>query len=237
MPASLPNLSSIHTMGAQFKNNIFSGASRAGFANASRLNKVAAKTPASNVQMPAQPEKTFSPAGPNDAPLSENAVAEGRARRQAKAGYSPPSASHAAPDFGPGNIARGHALERGPVPSTHAAPSFQVNTMTTPSRPVHAAPSFSAPTNTQPQQFSGGSERVDVSTKDNSPFPTHVHPENSSNLELHDLSRKISSPDRPNSVTLGSRNIKGGGIASMGSQLEESIRTKPMTLPPKRKRI
>lgn len=257
MPASLPNLSSIHTMGAQFKTNIFSGASRSAFAGANRLKRIAAKTPASNVQMPAQPEKTFSPAGPNDAPLSSDAVREGRMRRQERAGVTPDVRTTQASGKTPGyqSVTRQQASGAAPsfpssAPSrsqaSGQAPSFQVNIMPSPSALAHAAPSFSS-SNTQPQQFSnskgtgGGGDThpgfVDTSTKDNSPFPTHVHPENSSSMNMHDLSRKISTPGKPNPVTLGSRNIKGGGIASMGSQLEEGLATRPLTLPPKRKRI
>jgi len=291
MPASMPNLSSIHTMGAQFKTNIFAKASSSAYEGAGKLGqKAKAAKAAAGPGTPTQFPKTFSPASPTDAPLSTNAVAEGRARRQAKAGYTPASAQHAAPNFGPASVAKGHALERGATPPTHAAPSFSspkaasvgapsfshapqaatpnpanifrsdatratpsfsdVNKMSSGSSALSSpAPSttpFHAPDNTQSQQFSnskgsGGGEstpgRVDVSTKDNSPFPTHVHPENSSNLNLHDLSRKISTLGKPNPVTMGSRSIKGGGIASMGSQLEEGLATRPLSLPPKRKRI
>jgi hypothetical protein len=283
MPANLPNFSNLHAMGQQFKTNVFqkiaSGATRSSVSLGRQ-----ARTATKPVQMPQQPQKTFSPAGPNDAPLSADAVQEGRARRQAKAAnFQPPGApGHAQPNFSAANVAKGHNLERGtglsaPV-STHAAPKFvslKQASVGSPSfsdagtdtpRPAnvfkssmtHATPAFSdvntmqqspaskTPVSTNPFQPHNISQQqfpkqqrgnfVDTSTKSNSPFPTHVHPANSSNLELSNLSAAHSSPGKPQQFTVGSRNIKGGGIASMGSQLEEGLATRPLSLPSKRKR-
>ena len=58
---------------------------------------------------------------------------------------------------------------------------------------------------------------ANVTTRDNSPFPTHQHPEGSSNLKLQNLS---ANQPRQNEFTVGSRNAKPGGIAAKGSQLE-----------------
>ena len=78
---------------------------------------------------------------------------------------------------------------------------------------------------------------ADTSTKDNSPFPTHQHPAGSSSAILPNLSANESAKTgRPNTFTMGSRNIKGGGIAAMGSQLEQSLAQRPLSLPEQNKR-
>lgn len=61
------------------------------------------------------------------------------------------------------------------------------------------------------------SQFVDVSTRNNAPFPTHQHPQGSSNLKLQNLS---AAQPKLNDFTVGSRANKPGGIASKGSQLE-----------------
>jgi hypothetical protein len=111
-------------------------------------------------------------------------------------------------------------------PSTNP---FQINTMQ-PSSPAKATPTV-AKTSPVTPQF------ADVSTKDNSPFPTHVHPTGSSNQILPRLSAAQSRPSAPNSFTVGSRNIKSSGIAAMGSQLEAGLTARPLGLPQPRKRV
>lgn len=123
---------------------------------------------------------------------------------------------------------------------------FKVNTIRTSSPPK---PAYSSTVGEKPMIApsplpSGGkasptvgTQFSDVSTKDNSPFPTHVHPEGSSNQILPNLSAAMSGPGRPNEFTVGSRNIKGGGIAAMGSQLEAGLMRSPIGLPAKKRRV
>ena len=61
------------------------------------------------------------------------------------------------------------------------------------------------------------SQFANVAPRDNSPYPTHQHPEGSSNLKLQNLT---ADQPRTNEFTVGSRNAKPGGIAARGSQLE-----------------
>lgn len=319
MPASMPNLNSIHTMGAQFKNNVFASASKHAYAGAAKLKGSIPKATTASVPHPKGMQTPAELPTTPQGDLTSSSVSEGRARRRAGKPNNPlPGMSGAAPVH-----ARSGAFTEGPV--SHAAPGgpdMSVNSrapgtgkhraatapvslvqpqqmshrssaptnMTTSSaqgsgkhranptpNPVTPTPTIaprighiipgagkvsipsmerSAPStiipqsgdgHVQSQQFSNskgtggggesGPDRVDVSTKDNSPYPTHVHPANSSDMNMHDLSRKISTPGKPNPVTVGSRNIKGGGIASMGSQLEAGLRAKPLSLPDKRKRV
>lgn len=110
------------------------------------------------------------------------------------------------------NFAHGEALkeasrrtkeaQKGAAPTPKRA-STQVATPTTEGGPM--------------QQASRGPQFVDVTPRSNAPFPTHQHPEGSSNLKLGNLSE---AQPRPNDFTVGSRNVKPGGIAARGSQLE-----------------
>lgn len=61
------------------------------------------------------------------------------------------------------------------------------------------------------------SQFANVTPKANDPYPTHQHPEGSSNLKLQNLT---ADQPRQNEFTVGSRNAKPGGIAARGSQLE-----------------
>jgi hypothetical protein len=151
-----------------------------------------------------------------------------------------PAATRAAPGFSAPQASAPAINQAAPKPSTNP---FQVNTMQTrnpptpaysnsgPSTPAPSAMPTSGKTSPVNPQFSN------VSTKDNSPFPTHVHPEGSSNQILPRLTAAQSSPGKPNEFTVGSRSIKGGGIASMGSQLEAGLSARPLTLPQPRKRV
>jgi hypothetical protein len=141
--------------------------------------------------------------------------------QQAKPAIPFPShMTHATPKF---SNAQTHTPTIGaPKPSINP---FQVNTIQ-PSAP--AKPQAPKPP-THSLQFS------DTSTKDNSPFPTHVHPEGSSNAILPHLSAtETAKTGRPNEFTVGSRNVRGSGIAAMGSKLEESLMSRPFQTPAKR---
>ena len=93
--------------------------------------------------------------------------------------------------------------------SATVAPSSGVPNL--PGGPMQRAGSSPAPRAAQGSQF------VNVQARDNSPFPTHEHPEGSSNLKLGNLS---AAQPKPHDFTVGSRNVKPGGIAAKGSQLE-----------------
>lgn len=71
----------------------------------------------------------------------------------------------------------------------------------------------------------------------NHPYPTHEHPAGSSTDILTNLSTAQSRPGRPNQFTVGSRNIRGGGIAAMGSQLEAGLMRRPIGLPEPKRRV
>jgi hypothetical protein len=111
------------------------------------------------------------------------------------------------------NFAHGQAIseasKRAKEAQKGSAPT-PVRAKTTSLAPQSQA-SSPGPAPTQSSQF------VDVSTRDNSPFPTHQHPQGSSNLKLQNLS---AAQPKPNDFTVGSRANKPGGIASKGSQLE-----------------
>lgn len=112
----------------------------------------------------------------------------------------------------------------GPKPSTNP---FKVNTIQTPSPAKKAAPVSKGPV-----KFSN------VSPQSNAPYPTHVHPAGSSSAILPHLSAtETGKTGRPNEFTVGSRNIKGSGIAAMGSKLEEGLRTKPFPVPEPKRRV
>lgn len=120
------------------------------------------------------------------------------------------------------NFAHGEALkeanrrtkeaQKGAAPTpTKKASATVAPTPQLPGGPVQRSGSSPAPKASQGSQF------VDVQARDNSPFPTHQHPEGSSNLKLGNLS---ANQPKPNDFTVGSRNVKPGGIAAKGSQLE-----------------
>lgn len=95
---------------------------------------------------------------------------------------------------------------------THQVGTIQPSGVNTPDAPLnHPHVPGPAPAASHGPQF------ANVTTRDNSPFPTHEHPEGSSNLRLNNLSDK---QPAPNEFTVGSRANKPGGIASKGSQLE-----------------
>lgn len=68
-------------------------------------------------------------------------------------------------------------------------------------------------------------------------YPQHMAPAGSSQQVLPNLSAAHSSPGKPQTFTVGSRNIKGGGIAAMGSQLEAGLNARPIGLPEKKRRV
>lgn len=133
-----------------------------------------------------------------------------------------------------------------PFPShmTHATPKFSDSAPHTPTtgapkpsiNPFQVNRIQSAPQRPQaPKPATHSLQFSDTSTKDNSPFPTHVHPEGSSNAILPHLSAtETAKTGRPNEFTVGSRNVRGSGIAAMGSKLEESLMSRPFQTPAKR---
>jgi hypothetical protein len=88
------------------------------------------------------------------------------------------------------------------------------------------------PASPAPQKPVVGPQFSDVSTKSNSPFPTHQHPTGSSNQTLPSLT---ANQPRTNEFTVGSRNVQSGGIATKGSQLEAWAQTKSKAVQARRK--
>lgn len=110
------------------------------------------------------------------------------------------------------NNRRTKEAQKGAAPTpTKKASATVAPTPQLPGGPMQRAGSSPVPKAAQGSQF------VDVQARDNSPFPTHQHPEGSSNLKLGNLS---ANQPKPNDFTVGSRNVKPGGIAAKGSQLE-----------------
>lgn len=118
------------------------------------------------------------------------------------------------------NFAHGEAIkeqsrrtreaQKGAAPTSSRVKSATVASPSVP-KPSGGSVSSPAPSGSQGSQF------VDVRPRNNDPHPTHQHPQGSSNLKLGNLSE---SQPRPNDFTVGSRNVKPGGIAARGSQLE-----------------
>lgn len=124
-----------------------------------------------------------------------------------------------------------------PLPKPPVANPFQAPTgRVAPSPIIPTAPSNPARVNTinNPKP---AVQHANVTPQSNAPFPTHVHPAGSSNQVLPNLTAAHSQPGKPNQFTVGSRNIKGGGIAAMGSQLEAGLSARPLTNPEKKRRV
>lgn len=205
MGATPHDLSAIDAMGSQFKHNVFGKLP-------GKFLKVAKAARPAGQQTP--PKPTMPPRGQTALP-SGTPMPSGAPRTARPHGPAPK------PALG-GNRAVA-ALPSGGQPTTTYAMS--------PKRPALPGGSFNRPalTGPAPRVFamgSGGasvthvqnrSQFVDVTPKDNSPYPTHQHPEGSSNMKLKNLS---ASQPRPNDFTVGSRNAKPNGIAAAGSRLE-----------------
>lgn len=134
-------------------------------------------------------------------------------------------ATHATPKF---SSSQGTAVSATPSVKPAINP-FQVNRISRPSGPAAT-----------PKQAPSSLQFSNTSTKDNSPFPTHVHPAGSSNAILPTLSaNETAKTGRPNEFTVGSR--KPGrsvqGLGAMGSKLEESLMNKPLGTPEQKRRI
>lgn len=133
----------------------------------------------------------------------------------------------------------------------HAAPTQKMTGTVAPSSIIPSAPSALPKTTSgttvgrsvhQQMQARINTPKVNTiqnppSTGANHPYPTHVPPANSSTQILPTLSAAQSTPNTPNTFTVGSRNIKGNGIAAMGSQLEAGLSARPIGLPPKKRRV
>ncbi|APC46299.1 hypothetical protein HWB05_gp037 [Streptomyces phage BRock] len=110
---------------------------------------------------------------------------------------------------------RAQTLRGEPVPSMHQEMQRRMGKTT--STPVLEPVSRRTPSSTPSPHSIAQTRFADVRPRDNSPFPTHQHPQGSSNLKLGNLT---AAQPKPNEFTVGSRANKPGGIASKGSQLE-----------------
>jgi len=214
MGATPHNLSAIDAMGAQFKTNIFDKAP-------GKLLKVAQRARALPGQQSGSGATNFrtTSSGPRQRaglPAGSSGATTYNVTRPAR----PHGPAPKTPLGGNRAIA---ALPAGGQPTTTHAMS--------PKRPALPGGAYNRPALTSsapaPRVFAmkpGGSSAtqnpsqfVNVTARDNSPYPTHQHPEGSSNLKLQSLS---AAQPKPNDFTVGSRNAKPGGIAAKGSQLE-----------------
>lgn len=210
------NLSAVDAMGSQFKNNIFDKVP-------GKLMKVAKAARA----LPG----TQSGSGSTNFRTTNTG---------AKVRPGLPAGSSGSTTYNVTRVPRPH----GPAPKTAlsgnpavaALPSGGQPTTThamSPKRPVLPGGAYNRPALTSsspaPRVFAMGtggssvthvqnsSQFANVTPRDNSPYPTHEHPEGSSNLKLQNLT---ADQPRTNEFTVGSRNAKPGGIAARGSQLE-----------------
>lgn len=206
MGATPVNLGAVNAMGAQFKHNIFDKPTKA-FMRLATSKRVSA----SNVP----PRPTTAPTNQRPGLPSGTPKPTGAPRTARPHGMQPKT-----PLSGNPAVA---ALPAGGQPRNTYAMS--------PKRPALPGGAYNRPalTGPAPRVFamgSGGSsvthvqnssQFANVTPRDNSPFPTHQHPEGSSNLKLQNLT---ADQPRQNEFTVGSRNAKPGGIAARGSQLE-----------------
>lgn len=173
------------------------------------------------------------------------------------------TAGHRAPSFGPpspsntpfSNAQRGVPTHVAPPiavnPFSHGPGSSapQVNSAPKPSINPFQAPAAATPASTPTHHGTSSAQFVSapearslphaaVNVGSNSPFPTHVHPEGSSTQILRNTSATESAKGgAPNTFTVGSRNVKSGGIAAMGSRLEAGLNARPLSTPERKRRV
>lgn len=205
MGATPHNLGAIEAMGAQFKYNIFDKPTKA-------FTRLALAKRASGSNIPPRP--TSAPTNVRRGLPSGTPMPSGAPRTARPHGMAPRTPLR-------GNRAVG-ALPVGGQPTT----TYSMG----PKRPVLPGGAYNRPalTGPPPRVFamgSGGSmtrvqnpsQFANVAPRANDPYPTHQHPEGSSNLKLQ---RLTSAQPRPNEFTVGSRAAKPGGLSARGSQLE-----------------
>lgn len=208
MGAEPHDLSAITAMGAQFKHNIFDKVP----GKFMKLAKAPRIAPSNIPPKPTSPPTNMRRGLPNGTPMPSGAPRTARPH-----GMQPKT-----PLGGNPAVA---ALPAGGQPRNTYAMG--------PKRPALPGGAYNRPALTSgspaPRVFamgSGGSsvthvqnssQFANVAPRDNSPHPTHQHPEGSSNLKLQNLT---ADQPRTNEFTVGSRNAKPGGIAARGSQLE-----------------
>ncbi len=209
MGANPVDLGAVTAMGAQFKTNIFDKPTKAFLRLAT-----AKRAPTSNVP----PRPTHAPTNMRPGLPSGTPKPTGAPRTARPHGMQPKT-----PLSGNPAVA---ALPSGGQPTTTYAMAPKRAALTAAPRRVHATPY-----NPPPRTFAMGggstggsvahvqnsSQFANVTPRDNSPHPTHQHPEGSSNLKLATLT---ANQPRTNEFTVGSRAAKPGGIAAKGSQLE-----------------
>lgn len=228
MGATPHNLSAVDAMGSQFKTNIFDKVP-------GKLLKVAKSTirpQGGPIRFTGQGGSNFRTTT-NTRPVSAPA---GLPRGGGGNAPAPASGSGRGPFGGSGGRGGGGSLPPGRPTIKATATRLDQTRMSagTTARPMGpnrtALPSASRPALPSagrlalPAGSSGGAPRVqnpaqfaNVTSQDNSPYPTHQHPEGSSNLKLQGLTN---AQPKPNEFTVGSRNAKPNGIAAAGSRLE-----------------
>lgn len=209
MGANPVDLGAVNAMGAQFKYNVFDKPAKAFMRLAT-----AKRVPKSNIP----PRPTTAPTNMRPGLPSGTPKPAGAPRTARPHGMQPKT-----PISGNPAVA---ALPAGGQPTTTYAMAPKRAALTAAPRRVLTTP-YSPP----PRTFAMGggstggsvahvqnqSQFANVAPRANDPFPTHQHPEGSSNLKLQNLT---ADQPRQNEFTVGSRNAKPGGIAARGSQLE-----------------
>jgi hypothetical protein len=261
MPVPMPNFAAARAL-ASGRANIFEGLAKRAMAGAGHLNRVnqmqqAAAKP--STAMPAQPQKTFSPAPPGTGPLGPNAVQQGRMRRQQKAGVTPPvqlrQRSGKAPSFQtPGTQASGKAPSFGGAPSHRAAAPTNMTASSAAGTGKHRAnpvPNANIPSMPAPRigHIIPGAGKVNLpgpTVSAQSPFipfagtptpstPKQFGPQESSRVPMPTATANASRPAAPNNITFGSNKTSSNlqGLGHMGANLEASLHTRPLSTPAK----
>jgi len=221
----IPNLHAIHVVGSQFTHNVFAGGAKK--LQAKTAQAVKAKQRASaNPGQPTQFPRSMSSAPPGTGPLSDDAVSAGRARRQARAGVTTPTArttqaSGKTPFSTPSRTQASGRVPFAPAmptsrPTAHLSPQFSsAETHTSPpanifrSSETHASPKFSSISevpNTPTSAPKPSTNPFQVNRIENSPAPAVPSSPARSSLQFSDVSSKDNSPFPTHNHPEGSSN-------------------------------
>lgn len=228
--ANMPNLGVVEAMGKQFNTNIFEGIAKKANKVGKNLSQTGGAARITNVGG-FNYRSTSNPSGPRQpagalGPAPTRAVSAPRQPIAAigAGSRSPISTPYQAP-------ARTFAMSGG-VPATKLPFSSSPQSHTPVNRTHFGAPT--TPGFSAPPAVHNATQFSNVTPQSNAPYPTHQHPAGSSTTLLPNLT---AAQPKPNQFTVGSRNIKGGGIAAMGSQLESKLMTNPINTPAKKRRV
>jgi len=243
MPANIPNLGSINTVGEQFKHNVFKDIHAKTVKQGIRNNLAAKKTAATRTNA----RQTW--ANGVDSTLKTAQAANQKQQKAHQAAAMTAQKAHAA------GVNKGtQAPAQGAPPRTFAVPTSPAQKQAT----AQKAQVASQAQKTMQQQrnyahgqaITEGNQRTRAAAKVNTPpkigakkpvakpvagqFPQAVHP-GSSTQALPNATAKVSTEAAPQTISVGSWTAKPGGIASAGSHLEAWANTKSRAVQARRK--